>query len=1163
MIKRKTMKTQVFLSLYLFLYCCVACFAAPVIRNVECWTDAEGVVNVRWRTTEAAKCVVKYGVSRDVLKGQVEEDPSSLRGSTNSRNPGIGFACNHRVNIKSEQCIYLRIDCTDASGSTSVSEIFQPAAPLPVNEVKLSRVRVSLDGGDWPLDNVPYCFGLPLKQGELADQHRVRIVDAVGNKLPIQVQAKRWRRDRSVKWLRIDTIAPAALKEAFVEFGREVEPEIAVDMKPPQFDTDFSLELTDPQGVRYAADMEAHGYMEEFGRVKCVLRRDVPFVNGDKKLCKAQVRVHIWHALGSVSRVDVTFENDRTDQEMTSFTSLEFLSGKGKGNVVVGVPGRETVELSHGQRVLQQEDFQWMQDGGNKKGKRIEGVAAITPQKHMVLRDFWQQWPVSVESRGDRVVFGLLPGLPEKFYANRKDEDKYYCSIRDGLHTFREGWSKTWELWRCYGLNSEMAGKLAQKRPVAAVDPLWIENSGAYGKMAIAANNQFPGYNERMAQMVSKMPVERDARREYGMMNYGDWYGERVWNWGNLEYDLGHALLMQFFRTGTGDFMREAELAIRHERDVDTRHYAKDPRRVGQQWIHSIGHTAGYYDNKYKDMKIYAGTGWSDNRGHVWNQGMLEHALSGGDLRSWDTGLLIADWVAGPQSTNWQYGLAREPGWMLKIVMATYRATDDPYYLNSARIMLEECQRKTRESAGPGFFVHKLYSGHCNCPPDKTHYGEAGFMLATQMTGMVMFHEETGDNAVAEDIAKISRYIVDVMWQPELYSFRYTSCPKTRGTISSSWILMQGLAFGARYAKDKELAMVCREALATAWNALPSSGKTSGYILCCAPQALQQMSELSSVINDGVDFSAYMEHMRRKLRSQVRRNQPGIVPNPGFENDIKGWLSRGWRISRSTDVKHSGTGSLKIYGAFKHTGEFVNTSYDTGGNPLEIFGVLIPGREYRISAWLRVDKYEAGAPAPSLRVQFRDDSRSRESAQTTSYDMNRIGTWQRLDGSFKVPEYNTRNYIALNTNGYAGVINCEMYLDDVFVVPASATVPELPGIVSAEPKAAVLSTGLVVNEQRDFGTQHGITGSGIVKWKVSLPAGEFDVWVQAQEGCHLGMVSVGGQVVNALKAEENDWYNLGKVKFTNGGNREIIVDKQSGKAALGKVVLANMDLSTK
>ena len=51
--------------------------------------------------------------------------------------------------------------------------------------------------------------------------------------------------------------------------------------------------------------------------------------------------------------------------------------------------------------------------------------------------------------------------------------------------------------------------------------------------------------------------------------------------------------------------------------------------RVGQQWIHSIGHTAGYYDDHYKDMKVYAGTGWSDNRGHIWAQGMLEHYLLG------------------------------------------------------------------------------------------------------------------------------------------------------------------------------------------------------------------------------------------------------------------------------------------------------------------------------------------------------------------------------------------------------------------------------------------------------------------------------------------------------------------------------------------------------
>jgi len=100
----------------------------------------------------------------------------------------------------------------------------------------------------------------------------------------------------------------------------------------------------------------------------------------------------------------------------------------------------------------------------------------------------------------------------------------------------------------------------------------------------VASRAQFPGYDEALAAGIDRFLASRDGAREYGMMNFGDWYGERQWNWGNLEYDLGHGFLTQFVRSGKPSFFRRAEEAIRHQRDVDTRHHASDPRRVGQQW---------------------------------------------------------------------------------------------------------------------------------------------------------------------------------------------------------------------------------------------------------------------------------------------------------------------------------------------------------------------------------------------------------------------------------------------------------------------------------------------------------------------------------------------------------------------------------------------------
>ena len=68
-------------------------------------------------------------------------------------------------------------------------------------------------------------------------------------------------------------------------------------------------------------------------------------------------------------------------------------------------------------------------------------------------------------------------------------------------------------------------------------------------------------------------------------------------------------------------------------------------------------------------MGRYAAEGWSDNRGHVWAGGLFDAALFTGDRRAWEVATRIADWAAGPQITNFDFGNARECGWMLILVV--------------------------------------------------------------------------------------------------------------------------------------------------------------------------------------------------------------------------------------------------------------------------------------------------------------------------------------------------------------------------------------------------------------------------------------------------------------------------------------------------------------
>ncbi|NUP98543.1 MAG: hypothetical protein HUU35_01675 [Armatimonadetes bacterium] len=870
-----------------------------------------------------------------------------------------------------------------------------------------------------------------------------------------------------------------------------------------------------------------------------VVARRCRFVAADgSRSVAAVLRTHDFAGVPA-TRLDVTLLNDQTKPEFLRLRSLEAVVDGVTGPVTVGL--NQTIGLAAGQRVLQREDFEYVVEPSGAKGKRLDGVVEW-PAGRVVVRNFWEQYPAAVAVDQAGLRLGLYPALPDGFYAGRKDEDKFYFHVRTGLYEFRQGFAKTHELWLDRS-GSEAGRSLAGDPPTASAPPEYVEATGAFRGLAVAGRAQFPGFDERIKGIADGYLKERDQAREYGVMNFGDWYGERTWNWGNLEYDLGHALLDQYARSGYAPLYHRATEILRHQGDVDTRHYADDPRRIGQQWIHSVGHTAGYYPPDYKDMKIYASPGWSDNRGHIWSQGLFQHYLMGGDRRSFETARLIADWAAGPQTTNFTFGLAREPGWMLILVMGAYNATEDPYYLNGAKLMVRKARELAEASGNRGFLYHKLYPGHCDC--DVPHSGEAGFMLAVQMTGMKMYYERTGEEQVAEDIVKIARFIVETMWEPDSLAFRYTSCPQTSVGASSTYILLEGLAFAALRANDARLAEVTREALATAWSGLPASGKSAGYALCALPQGLDTFSRLP-----GPSFAERQAVLQEWLRSPARRGLPALVPNGDFETDAQGYYARGGvQLAHETSDVHSGRGALRLVGKGSGQNEYLVTRYDTSNDPYELTW-LKAGESYRLTAWLKVIRAAEGTPAPSIRLTHRDGRGSRDASTTNTYDLNRLGTWQKLSVDLKVPDYNTRNYLALNTNT-RGAFEAEMLLDDISLVPLAVATADTYHYLRLEPAAAALAGGARLLTERK--TPWLIDGT--VSWTFSLPAPAGErVWLKLDEGGR-AVPRLNGRALAALPAPANGgWVALPEAALRAGENElSIALDG----ARLGRVVVTN------
>ena len=97
---------------------------------------------------------------------------------------------------------------------------------------------------------------------------------------------------------------------------------------------------------------------------------------------------------------------------------------------------------------------------------------------------------------------------------------------------------------------------------------------------------------------------------------------------------------------------------------------------------------------------------------------------------------------------------------------------------------------------------------------------------------------------------------------------------------------------------------------------------------------------------------------------------------------------------------------------------------------------MLPGRLYRLIAWLCVDRVGADTPAPCFKCEFVPVDRKGELGRvnTNEYDTSRMGTWQKLIVEFRAPADIAAFWIALEkgTNKPAEI---EARIGDVVVEP--------------------------------------------------------------------------------------------------------------------------------
>jgi hypothetical protein len=129
--------------------------------------------------------------------------------------------------------------------------------------------------------------------------------------------------------------------------------------------------------------------------------------------------------------------------------------------------------------------------------------------------------------------------------------------------------------------------------------------------------------------------------------------------------------------------------------------------------------------------------------------------------------------------------------------------------------------------------------------------------------------------------------------------------------------------------------------------------------------------------------------------------------------------------------------TLEIQAAVVHSGQWAARL--TGTQPAgwsyasAVKVPLQPGTIYAVRGWLRADALEPAGVAPGFKCAIFNGREWLTNFFTPTYDVSKLGTWQKLETTFTVPAGATTGQLALEKRTTQSVA-ATLYVDDVELV---------------------------------------------------------------------------------------------------------------------------------
>jgi len=638
----------------------------------------------------------------------------------------------------------------------------------------------------------------------------------------------------------------------------------------------LKFSLTDSKGQKFNGIVESTEVQTK-GEIRSTLVLKGAFCRPDgERIFGFQIYVSVFAGLSKIYlEPQILVDSDKGIIQNICSLELEVIPlGTIRQAAIGGRPGWNGKPTSL-VRLFQVDDENYRFEGAKGKGTKAPGWAQINDGQGTIsvaLKDFWQQWPKSIEVDSKELKIGLFPKFEKGTFDHMKPWYKYQYLFEDNYYRLRTGQAPRWQIWLDFSGDGPSLAKSADAPLVPSAEPNEAIATGVWGHIAPAGSRSMKNYDDWAENLFDNGYCHSiEEQRDYGQMNWGDWFGERGCNWGNHEYDTAKHILVQFARTGEPKYFYVGDTAARHTSEVDVIHFVNEdlkkyfeedlgghstyPVRPGMVHEHCVGHVSGFYSvERIRELYVSLGVGKSQrpylcldpyNLGHIWTQGMVYHYFLTGDPWMKETVEKIGQnlvKLVEQRKFNFKTGshVGRVNGWTMLAIAGAYELDFNERYLKAMKLLADDAI--SAQDPHCGGWLWELPWGHCYCKTK--HVGEAGFISSVRINGLSRYYQLTADQRIPEVVKRAVTHLNNDTWMEQYSDWRYTSCPASQ-PIGQTGVTIAALVNSVTMNREPEHLRILQKAWDTKFQRLliaptsrPGLGKNYSTIMYGSPEAM-------------------------------------------------------------------------------------------------------------------------------------------------------------------------------------------------------------------------------------------------------------------------------------------------------------------------------------